>query len=441
MRSIQAKLNTGLLLSLIVAFAALWFLVSVNIQFLAKEYIATRLKHDVETLLNTIRFDQDGSLSIDETRLDLIYKQPFSGHYYVISTDRQSIASRSLWDYKLATEPVTTGQLLHTLQNGPEQQSLLLISGGYKKQGYNLTISVAEDLNPINKNIEQFKYWFSAMALGMLLALVILQALILRISLKPLHRMHAELKALQRGELNKLSTESPDELKPLINEVNHLLTIMEQRLRRSRDALSNLAHAIKKPLTIIKQVTEKDTLPEATQSILIKQTDDIYQISDRILKRARLAGHSHSGALFSFSDDLPALTKTLNMMYTHKNLLLTSSVPDNVICPVDREDMLELLGNLLDNAYKWATHEIKLTVTTDADIHICIEDDGPGTDPEKINKLSARGVRLDETVQGHGFGLAITADIVSDYRGSISFKHSDKLGGFKIDISLPRYQP
>jgi len=440
MQSIQSKLSAGLLLSLIIAFSSLWILVSISIQFMAKEYIASRLEHDAEMLLNTINFDNNGILTIDASRIDLIYKQPFSGHYYVISSGKQSINSRSLWDHKLKVITVNTGKQLRTIQYGPEQQSLLLMSGGYKKQGNKLTISIAEDINSINKNINQFKYWFSAMAFGMLLILVILQVLILRKSLKPLTKVHAELKLLQQGQLNKLNTEAPGELQPLINEVNHLLGIMEQRLRRSRDALSDLAHAIKKPLTVIKQITDKDTIPDAIKTTLIKQTDDIYQISDHILKRARLAGHSHTGALFSFSDDLPSLIKTLDMMYANKTLLLSTNVPDNVVCPVDREDMLELLGNLLDNAYKWATHKITLTVNIDFELHICIEDDGPGTDPGKINELSKRGVRLDEKIHGHGFGLAITTDIVNDYNGSISFKHSNDLGGFKADITLPLYQ-
>ncbi len=440
MQSIQSKLSAGLLLSLIIAFSSLWILVSISIQFMAKEYIASRLEHDAEMLLNTINFDNNGILTIDASRIDLIYKQPFSGHYYVISSGKQSINFRSLWDHKLKVITVNTGKQLRTIQYGPEQQSLLLMSGGYKKQGNKLTISIAEDINPINKNINQFKYWFSAMAFGMLLILVILQVLILRKSLKPLTKVHAELKLLQQGQLNKLNTEAPGELQPLINEVNHLLGIMEQRLRRSRDALSDLAHAIKKPLTVIKQITDKNTIPDAIKTTLIKQTDDIYQISDHILKRARLAGHSHTGALFSFSDDLPSLIKTLDMMYANKTLLLSTNVPDNVVCPVDREDMLELLGNLLDNAYKWATHKITLTVNIDSELHICIEDDGPGTDPGKINELSKRGVRLDEKIHGHGFGLAITTDIVNDYNGSISFKHSNDLGGFKADITLPLYQ-
>ena len=99
--------------------------------------------------------------------------------------------------------------------------------------------------------------------------------------------------------------------------------------------------------------------------------------------------------------------------------------------------MLELLGNLLDNAYKWARHNIMLSVVmVENNFQICIEDDGPGADPDKVSELSQRGVRLDEQIAGHGFGLAIVADMVDDYDGSISFQKSDKLGGFKADINL-----
>jgi signal transduction histidine kinase len=437
MQSIQSKLSTGLLFSLIIAFSALWLLVSTSIQSLAEDYIASRLTHDAETLLSAIQFDENDKLIIDPARIDLIYNQPFSGHYYAIDTATESVSSRSLWDQQLKYVTVDPGNQFSIVQQGPELQSLLVISVGYKKQGQALTITIAEDLNPIAENIDRFKYWFAVMSFSMLFVLVILQALILRRSLKPLTGIRSELKSLEQGRLDKLSTDSPSELRPLIDEVNHLLTIMTQRLRRSRDGLSDLAHAIKKPLTVIRQVIEKSNIPGTTKSTLIKQADDIYQLTDRILKRAHLAGHSHTGALFSFSRDLPALLKTLDMMYAGKTLQLTTEIPEGITCPVDREDMLELLGNLLDNAYKWAAHKIVLSVRIESGIHICIEDDGPGADPEKINTLSGRGVRLDEKMQGHGFGLAIATDMVSDYGGSIRFTRSTKLGGFKSDIELP----
>jgi signal transduction histidine kinase len=437
MRSIQARLSTGLLFSLIVAFSAFWLLVSINIQFLAEEYIASRMAHDADTLLSAIEFDNIGNLTLDDLRIDLVYNQPFSGHYFVINTDVQTVSSRSLWDHPLKHIDVNTDGQPRTKQPGPEEQSLLVISRSYTKQGNQLMVSIAEDLNPINKNIIQFQYWLAALALGMLLLLVIFQAIILRRSLRPITSIHTELKSLEQGKLEKLSTDSPAELRPLINEVNHLLAVMEHRLRRSRDALSDLAHAIKKPLTVIQQQTNNNDSAEAANSTILKQTDEIYQLSDRILKRARLAGHSHSGALFSFSEDLPALITTLEVMHPNKTVRLMTDIPAEINCPIDRQDMLELLGNILDNAYKWAQQNIKLSVSNiDLNFHICIEDDGPGADPDKINELSQRGVRLDEQIEGHGFGLAIAADMVNDYGGNISFQRSDELGGFRVDINL-----
>jgi signal transduction histidine kinase len=355
----------------------------------------------------------------------------------VLKTNSQSVSSRSLWDYTLKTKPVNPGEHTRTIQQGPEQQSLLVVSNGYIKQGNQFTISVAEDLASIKYNINQFQYWFAALAFSLLLVLLILQVVLLRSSLKPLAKIQSELKSLEQGQLDKLSTHAPNELRPLINEVNHLLSIMEQRLKRSRDASSDLAHAIKKPLTVIQQLAANSTLSEETRSVLTQQTGDIYQITDRILKRARLAGHSHGGVLFSFSEDLPALIKTLDMMYADKAPTLTCKIQQELTCPIDREDMLELLGNIMDNAYKWSRHHVNLTIDSNVSLHIVVEDDGPGADPEKINSLAKRGVRLDEKIQGHGFGLAIAADIVAHYAGEISFSLSTELGGFKADVILP----
>ena len=443
MRSIQSRLSSGLLLSLIIAFSTLWLVVTINTQYLAEEYIASRLKHDAETLLNTISFKAqshkpENTLFIDINRVGAIYNQPFSGHYYVISSNTQTLSSRSLWDNKLLYNNIDAGQYLRNVQQGPEQQSLLVISAGYQKQNQHLTITVAEDLNPINKNIRQFQYGFAALAFLMLFILVILQAIILRRSLKPLTRVHTELKSLELGQLNKLSTYAPDELRPLISEVNRLLDIMQQRLHRSRNALSDLAHAIKQPLTVIQQLTEKNSMPDENRITVLKQTTEIYQLTDRILKRARLAGHSHSGALFSFSEDLPDLIKTLQSMYANKSVQLDQKIENNLnIFPIDREDMLELLGNLLDNAYKWANRIITISVNINTQLHICIEDDGPGADPEKIDALARRGIRLDEKTEGHGFGLAIANDIVSDYGGTIKFSNSSTMCGLRTDIKLP----
>ena len=442
MHSIQSKLGSGLLLSLIIAFSLLWLVVSLNIQYLAEQYIASRLKHDADSLLSSLRINnsnpRDIKLKLNAARIGQIYTQPFSGHYYVINTNEESLSSRSLWDKKLVPSGVSSGETAQSLQDGPENQSLLVLSAGYQKQNLAITITVAEDLNPIKENIQQFHYWFAALAFFMLVTLIIFQSIILRWSLNPLNKTHQELKSLERGQLKKLSTDVPGELSPFINEVNRLLEIMEQRFNRSRNALSDLAHAIKKPLTVIQQLSHKAALPEETKTTLLEQVKEIYQLTDRILKRARLAGHSHTGARFSLSDDLPMLIKTLDMMYVNKTCQLNNTLARDQSCPVDREDMLELLGNLLDNAYKWSNKFIHLNISANNhSLQFIIEDDGPGAAPEKVTELSKRGIRLDEKTQGHGFGLAIANDIVNDYKGTLEFSQSSDLGGLKSEIKLP----
>lgn len=439
MQSLQAKLGSGLILSLITVFIGLWLLISFNIQYLAEEYIASRLRHDAEMLLSASHLDEAGQLSLDEKGVNPIYHRPFSGHYYWIQFGPQAMNSRSLWDQQLDIAPLQTGAESRTHQVGPNQQQLLLVSYGFTKQGHSVSISVAEDLEPVRENIRQFQRHFAISAVVFLLLLVILQAFILRQSLKPLTRIRKDLQALQQGETRQLNTDVPLELRALINEINHLLGSMDQRLRRSRDALSDLAHTIKKPLTVMQQLLDQHqtSLTKELHENLSKQTSDVNQLTDRILKRARLAGHAHSGVRYSFSEDLAALLKTLEMMYPDKAITMEVQIPDDIYCPIDREDMLELLGNILDNAYKWARQHIKLTVSLDKQLKLCIEDDGPGADTNQLTQLEKRGVRLDEATQGHGFGLAIASDIVEEYQGKMSFSRSDKLGGFKVDILLP----
>jgi signal transduction histidine kinase len=170
---------------------------------------------------------------------------------------------------------------------------------------------------------------------------------------------------------------------------------------------------------------------------LTRQLDDMHALTDRILKRARLAGDQHSGILFDFHSELPALIQTMHMMYPNKVLNIRRQLPDQMEPLMDREDMLELLGNLLDNACKWASQQVLISIARNDRLHIRIEDDGPGGQRESLDRLAARGVRLDESVSGYGFGLAIVADIVDDYGGRLSFHRSDKLGGFRVDVELP----
>ena len=439
MKSIQSRLATGLLISLILVFLILWLAVSSNIQKLSENYIASRLEHDIETLLTAVSFDKINTLTINEKYINSIYNRPFSGHYYTIQHNQTLFRSRSLWDQNLSSPKITGNNYVKTVQEGPEKQLLITISGHFNKQKQNITINIAEDLTPIIENIRQFKNYFAVISLLILLSLLLIQFIVLRNGLKPLRKIHHDLSELEKGTINKLTTDVPGELESVVNEVNHLSLALHMRLKRSRNALSDLSHAIKKPLTLLQNFNDEHQgkLDKKTSEFLDKQIISIQNITDRILKRARIAGTSKFNTPFNINEDLPLLIKTIRTMYPDKNININSNIPETLEIQIDREDMLELLGNLIENAWKWANSTIVINIRQEKNITIIIEDDGPGANAESLNELASRGIRLDETVSGYGFGLAISADIINDYEGSLVFSHSEKLGGFKINIQLP----
>lgn len=439
MNSIQSRLATGLLISLIFVFLILWLAVSNNIQKLSENYIASRLEHDIETLITAITFNKTNSLTINEKYINSIYKRPFSGHYYTIQHKQNLYRSRSLWDQNLSLPEVSNSRYLTTAQPGPEKQLLLTITKRFIKQKQNIIITLAEDLTPVIKDINKFKNYFTGLSLLILFGLLFIQFIVLRSGLKPLRKIHKELYELEKGSIKELSTDVPDELGSVVNEINQLSVALYKRLKRSRDALSDLSHAIKKPLTLLQQFSDEnqDKLDNKKSEFLNKQITSIQHITDRVLKRARIAGISKTNTPFNINEDLSLLINTINSMYPTKNIKVTLDIPETLEIYIDREDMLELLGNLLDNAWKWASSTINITIKKTEHIDIIIEDDGSGANTESLNELTHRGVRLDESVSGYGFGLAISSDIIRDYNGSLLFSHSKTLGGFKTEIRLP----
>lgn len=439
MNSIQTRLTTGLLISLSVVFLILWLAVSSNIQRLSENYIASRLEHDIESLLTAISFDETGSLNINEQYLNAIYKRPYSGHYYTIQYKNNLYRSRSLWDKNLTIAKATDSDYLKSIQSGPEKQSLITITRHFKKQSQSIIVSIAEDLTPVIADINHFKNYFSVLSIFILIILLLIQYIVLRKGLKPLRKIQNELSELEKGTINELSTDVPHELKSIVSEVNQLSLALYKRLKRSRNALSDLSHAIKKPLTLLQNFSDEnnENLSEHAKEYLNNQISSIQHITDRILKRARVAGTSKHSTAFKINDDLPLLIKTITAMYPQKDIKTTLDVPDNIDIQIDRDDMLEILGNLLDNAWKWADTEIKINFEKAGNIKVIIEDDGAGGNIESLNELTQRGVRLDESVSGYGFGLAISSDIVRDYEGSLSFSRSEELGGFKVEVQLP----
>ena len=438
MKSIQTRLASGLLISLMLVLSLLWLIISHNIQNLSEQYISTRIVHDIDNLITAITFDKNNHIKINEQYINPIYKRPFSGHYYLIQFNHNNIRSRSLWDQSLTVSEASGPGYQTSYQQGPEKQSLIVLSRQLRKKNKQFTISIAEDLTPVTQAIDEFMNYFSMVSIILLIILVIIQIIVLRSGLQPLRKIHDELSQLEKGEIDQLSTTVPDELKPVVNEINQLSQTLHKRLKRSRDALSDLSHAIKKPLTVLQHFSEQQSeLKSDSQHTLNTQIQSIHNITDHILKRARVAGRSKANKCYDLNQDLNLLIKTIRTIYPDKTIEADLQLPDDLLIQIDREDMLELLGNLIDNAWKWANNKVLIRAKQNQLLQLSIEDDGNGQDAASLNELMNRGVRLDESVSGYGFGLAIATDIVSDYDGSLHFSQSPSLGGFKAEISIP----
>ncbi|WP_327440181.1 sensor histidine kinase [Pseudomonas donghuensis] len=436
MKSIQARLSLGLiavlvLVGLVLAQLSLW-LFEAGLQ----RYLETGLRKESENLLVALVRGQTG-LELDERRISSAYKRPFSGYYFRIDFDGGNWRSRSLWDMDMPA-PATPG--LHTgLQLGPEGQQLLVLRADYRRLGQAISISVAQDYTPVRDGFRRMQQIGLGLGLVALLLILVLQRITVTRSLRPLERAREQIAQLQQGQRSQLDTQVPTELEPLVAQINHLLAHTEDSLRRSRNALGNLGHALKTPLAVLLSLASSERLRDLPEvrAQLRDQLEQIQQRLSRELNRARLAGDALPGALFDCDAELPGLLSTLGMIHG-EGLELSKQVPAGLLLPWDREDLLELLGNLLDNACKWADSEVQLSIEEQAQ-HYClwIDDDGPGIPEKAREQVLERGTRLDEQVDGHGLGLGIVRDIVEAWGGQMRLLESP-LGGLRVSIELPR---
>ncbi len=436
MKSLHGRLSVRLLLSLIIVFGLQWLVVNYSIHQVTEDYVISRLEHDADSLLAAVSFGEQGQLHVPETAISTIYHTPYSGHYYLLRNAGFMLRSRSLWDQNMPMEMIETGQSMRYRLEGPEQQALLMLQQGYRKQGHVINIAVAEDMSAVEQDINTFQMQYLGMSLLFLILLIGLQFLGIRKALSPLQNSRRQIEDLIRGRLNTLDENVPTEVRPLIREINHLLELLIRRLSHSRTAIANLAHALKTPLTVLKQLPRQESLPAEAVQQLDTQIATMQSMLERELKLAMLAGSGPSTAGFRPQEDLQDLIAVMEKIYPHIQIAIQHADQGQISRPFDREDIMECLGNLLDNACKWAETTVRVRVDASQGLAVTIEDDGPGCSQEQLEKLGTRGLRLDESVVGHGLGLSICRDIVSYYQGSLEFGRSAELKGLQVRLEL-----
>ncbi len=424
-RSLQWTLGILMLVAFILIITAMIWVGGKTI----KQFMLTRLSHDGEAIIAALDLQQQ---TLTRT-LSPVYQQPASGHYFTIEfDDGRQLRSRSLWDAKLPFAPLAPGEMDTALVTGQQAQHLLIWSAGYEKERQPFTIAIAEDIEPLFTSLRHLIGGILLVTIAIILSLLLIQRLLLRKGFCQLEKLRKEVWQLGCGEQKRLNEAVPAEVKPLVQEFNQLAEGWRNHMERSRNAVSNLAHALKTPLQLLlahgKQVDDPMIIDAVTQ---------MHDLVNRELKRARIIGKASAIKRFKPQTDLPDLIAIIQKLHADKQLQISLRTATSTYLPFDQEDMLELSGNLLDNAAKWATRQISVDVTMDnLAMSIAVDDDGPGSDSKPL-RLQQRGVKMDEHIPGHGLGLAIVQDIADSYGGRLIIGRSQALGGFQAGVKLP----
>ncbi|MFE8069967.1 sensor histidine kinase [Marinobacteraceae bacterium S3BR75-40.1] len=304
-------------------------------------------------------------------------------------------------------------------------------------------VVVAEDFGALEEAQGRLHIWVGVVSLALLLLLVVLIVLVVNLAVRPLQQLGQELQQLHAGSRNRLDEDVPEEFAGLVQQLNALLDRLDRQLEASRQAIANLSHSVKTPLSVLMQWLRDPEKPfdrEARQQLLAR-FDSLQQQLDAQMRRSQLSGPG-AGKNASPQDQTRDMLWMLGRLYPDKEFEFEADFDDAAKWPIEEQDFNELIGNLADNAGKWADRRIKLTLSKDtASMHIQIEDDGPGVAKQELAHLGTRGRRLDEQIHGHGLGLSIVRDIVSRYSGSLQFESGNQLGGLSVIITLPLLPP
>jgi two-component system sensor histidine kinase PhoQ len=402
-------------------------------------------------------FARDGSLIPPDVPPDGRFDQPGSGLYAVVELpDGQwsSLSARGpvlpAGEILAATEERTDGPLPMTRSDGLPGEvyrygmGLIDATRGDRASEFPYTIYIMEDAGTLPRQVTRFRQalWGN---LGIATAvLLFLQALVLRWSLLPLRRVIAELKRVQRGQLARMSEQHPRELEPLTDSINALVESERENLERQRNTLADLAHSLKTPLAVLRTRLDNDAPEPELREELDTQLRRMNDMVGYQLTRAAAAGHKLFAAPVAIEPHAEQIVRGLEKIYAAKGAVCEFDIDPAARFHGEPGDLQELLGNLLENAFKWARSRVLLTVgdgetapNRRPGLVISVDDDGPGIAAENVALVLQRGVRGDERVHGHGIGLAIVQDIVRSYRGALEVGKSAELGGARFEVRLP----
>ena len=375
---------------------------------------------------------------------------PFSGWYWQIKpldgSARPLLVSDSLLDQQLKLPsqnaiPPDKTLTRRAYADGPEQQRLRIVEREIRPTGAHATAysyAVAGDAAEIARDLSEFTRLLIAALVVLGLGLLVATFFQVRFGLRPLRAIRQKLAEIRSGEVEKLEGKLPDEIRPMQQELNALIQSNREIVDRARTHVGNLAHALKTPLSVISNEARSHEGPLSDK--VVEQAEIMHTQITHHLDRARVAARSSViGDITDVDQVLQALKRTLDRIYGERGLDLVVGASAGLKFQGERQDFEEMVGNLLDNACKWAKSRVKADARRadgPARFTVTVDDDGPGLNETELAKGVKRGQRLDESKPGSGLGLSIVADLAHLYKGRFELEPSPE-GGLRAKLELP----
>ncbi|MGE5154055.1 MAG: sensor histidine kinase [Bdellovibrio bacteriovorus] len=464
--SLRARLLLAASVSITLALVAAGLGLSALFERHVTRYEEARLDRILDQILGDLELGPDGHIRLSGAPADPRFDTPLSGLYWQIQDDRLPtlLRSRSLWDQmlKLPGDDLPDGVLHHHDLDGPAGQALLVLERRVlfrpESEARQLRVAVALDRRELVAARRNFATDMLPYLVILGLALVLAAWLQVRVGLAPLERLRHGVRAIRSEGLGRLEPDHPEEVLPLVEELNALIAAQEGAVERARAWTADLAHGLKTPLVAL--AADAERLRALDQPELAKDLEELAQMMRRRVDRelirgrmrARQPGSPSSGPsrvaggpppVADLGACLDGLIRTLARTPPGARIDWDLECPAGVRVGLAPEDLAELLGNVLENAVQWARGRVAVGATTATPggwVEVGIEDDGPGVPESALPLLGQRGLRLDQSTQGSGLGLAIVQDICEAYGAQVEFAPAG-LGGLRVQLRLPGTAP
>ena len=433
----------------IIIFSGIWVIIALIVVALllvyfyidhAAQHYDEHVSMHLEEMVEASVFSPNGTFELTSDPSDPRYHNLHSGWYWAVKQSGELLKqSFSLGEYDLQMDGIEpTGSVVVHEVVGPNHEKLRMhvieieLDPAFEPIVYYSSAPTTGYTDDVLNYSNHISGSFVLLAIGLLMAVVAQ----VRFALKPLNAIEAEIGDIREGRATKLSRDYPNDVQPLVDELNNLIDHNAVLLKRARNQLGDLAHAVKNPLTVINN--EARNMQADQREMITKQTSDISKNIDHYLSRARTFGtESTLGSRSNVKTVVDDLVYAMQRLYQQRELKYDTSRLKGCSFRGEGQDLEEMVGNLMDNACKWTQSQVVVSCETgDERLLLVVEDDGPGIPKEEVVNVMRRGHKLDESVPGHGQGLGIVSDIADLYGGSLNLVKSP-LGGLRAELDLP----